>query len=156
MTNQGAQNAITKHRVQPPSVNTENYNIFYKFQYLSHLALIGSQTLKWLCCVWDDEQKSTTEQDFKLCYSCLFYSIHYITFHSGGIFLFIVLFGPFVCVSQEAALRFQGFFSLILVHTLDNEEEELYQSNLVHYSGRFVLISHGSVQAVQWSKCINS
>lgn len=81
MTNQGAQNAITKHRVQPPSVNTENYNIFYKFQYLSHLALIGSQTLKWLCCVWDDEQKSTTEQDFKRCYSCLFYSVHYITLH---------------------------------------------------------------------------
>lgn len=109
MTTQGAQNAITKHRVQPPSVNTENYNIFYKFQYLSQLALIGSQTLSdcVVCGMMSRSQPQNKISSDVIPVS----STASITFHSGAIFLFIVLFGPVACVSQEAALRLQVFFS---------------------------------------------
>lgn len=114
MTAQGAQNAITKHRVQPPSVNTENYHIFYKFQYLSHLALIGSQTLS-DCVVCGMMSRSQPQNKFSSdvipVSSIAPIPCHSIPFHSGAIFLFIVLFGPFACVSQEAALCLQVFFS---------------------------------------------
>lgn len=107
---------ITKHRVQPPSVNTENYNIFYKFQYLSHFALIGSQTLS-DCVVCGMMSRSQPQNKI---------SSNVIPVSSTASIPFHSIQGQFSCsLYCLAHLRVyhkrQHFaFRFFLVHTLDN------------------------------------
>lgn len=111
MTAQGAQNAITKHRVQPPSVNTENYHIFYKFQYLSHLALIGSQTLS-DCVVCGMMSRSQPQNKFSSDVIPVS-SIAPIPFHSipfrGNFLVHCTVWPICVCITRGSTLP-SGFF----------------------------------------------
>lgn len=123
----------------PPSVNDEN----------SCPALIGSQILKWLCCMWDDEQKISSD-------IVTLSAPPSMIWHSGGISSSLYCLAH-LCVNHQRHHFASRILFLVLVHTLDTKKKKISTRQTVSTTvNRFVLFPNGSVQVVKWSKCKNS
>lgn len=105
-----------------PSVNDENYNIFWKLS--SGFLVLNRLAHKY----WSDcvvclmiSRSKLQNKISSTCYHSLFYSVQHIALHHitfGGHFLSsLFCFSPFVCESPEAPLCFQDSFSAFSSHS---------------------------------------